>query len=255
MWSAIESTFTRLFLASGGVAMLFVQSLADIRLRIPDRRRILRHMMEFGVHSLPLASLIGLFTGMIIAYNIGIPMKDFGQEDRIGTVLGVAIMREFAPVFTAFIVAARVGAAMTAELGTMAVSEEVDSLRVLGIRPTQFLAMPRIVASLIMNPLLTVYSTATGLLGGFIVARTVFDVPSNLFWVRVYRSLDDFEDMRTGLVKSLVFAALISSICVYNGLVTKGGARGVGASTTRAVVVSLTMILVADLIILNLMVH
>ncbi len=245
MWTMIESAFGRLFTISGGVVLVFGQSLLEFRLSRHDVRRLLTQMMRIGVHTLPLAAMIGLFTGMIFALNMGLPLKDFGIEDRIGSILGVAIIRELAPVFTAFIIAARVGAAMTAELGTMAVSDEIDSLRVLGIRPMRYLAMPRIVASMIMNPLLTVYSTATGLVGGMLLSKTYLGVAPTIFWDRVL-SATDFKEINTGLMKALAFGALYSAICVYHGMNTRGGAEGVGRSTTRAVVVSLTMILVAD---------
>jgi phospholipid/cholesterol/gamma-HCH transport system permease protein len=134
---------------------------------------------------------------------------------------------------------------MTAELGTMAVSDEIDSLRVLGIQPTRYLAMPRIVASLVMNPLLTVYASATGLVGGALLSSAYLGVGYSTFWTHVWRVVD-LKEINTGLIKALTFGALYSTICIYYGLTTRGGAEGVGRSTTRAVVVSLTSILVAD---------
>lgn len=245
MWTTFENAFARLFAHSGSILILFGQSLADIRIGRHDMQRILRQMMNIGVQTLPLAAMIGLFTGMIFSLNMGIPLRDFGVEDRIGSILGVAIVRELAPVFTAFIIAARVGASITAELGTMAVTDEVNSLRVMGIRPTRYLAMPRILASLLMNPLLTVYSTACGLLGGMVLASSYLGVSPEVFWDRVLNSMD-LKEINTGLIKALVFGGLYSTICVYYGLTTTGGAQGVGRSTTRGVVVSLTMILIAD---------
>lgn len=245
MWNLIESAFGRLFLVSGGVLLLFFQSLGQLRLTSRDMKRLLRQMVSIGVNTLPLAAAIGFFTGMIFALNMGIPLRDFGVQDTIGGILGVAIVRELAPVFTAFILAARVGAAMTAELGTMAVSEEVDSLRVMGIRPSRYLAMPRIVSSLIMNPLLTVYSTATGLTGGALLSYAYLGVSHQTYWDRVFRIVD-MREVSTGLAKALAFGALYSTICVYHGLTTTGGAEGVGRSTTSSVVMSLTAILVAD---------
>lgn len=252
MWSRIERGFGELFMVSGGVILLFGQSLADVRLARRDFRRLLRQMVGIGVNTLPLASMIGLFTGMIFALNMGIPLRDYGVENNIGAILGVALVRELAPVFTAFILSARVGAAMSAELGTMAVSEEIDSLRVMGIRPTRYLAMPRVVASLVMNPLLTVYSTAAGLLGGMLLARTYLGVPYQVFWDSLLNAVD-MKEITTGLVKALVFGALYSTICVYYGLGARGGAEGVGRATTRAVVTSLTMVLIADFLLTRLL--
>jgi phospholipid/cholesterol/gamma-HCH transport system permease protein len=245
MLARIERTFADLFTTSGGVAVLFAQSLGDIRLGRAHLRRILHQMNLIGVNTLPLAVMVGFFTGLIFSLNIGLPLLDFGAEDTIGGILGVAMVRELAPVFTAFIIAARVGAALTAEIGTMAVSEEIDTLRVLGIRPTRYLAMPRIVASLLMNPLLTVYSMGAGLLGGMLLADAYLGVGPALYWDRVFSALD-MKEVSHGIIKAMVFGGLYSTICVYRGLTTTGGAAGVGRATTSAVVASLTMILIAD---------
>lgn len=242
---SVESTFESLFANSGGVLVRLLHSLAMVRFARNDVRRILQQMARAGVHTLPIASVFGLFTGMIFSLNMGLPLRDFGVEDRIGSILGVALVRELAPVFTAFILAARVGAAMAAELGTMSVSDEIDSLRVLGIDPDRYLAMPRIVASLLINPLLTVYSCAAGLVGGQFLATAYFGISGHSFWQRVFDSVD-LKEINTGLLKALVFGALYSSVCVHFGMTTTGGAEGVGRSTTRAVVVSLFAILLAD---------
>lgn len=245
MLLAIESAFERSFRISGGIFLLFWQSLADVRWCRQDRKRLLIQMVEIGWQTAPLAMMVGFFTGMIIALNVGVPLRDFGQETQVGGILGLAMVREFGPVFTAFILAARVGAAMTAEIGTMTVGEEVDTLRVMGIRPTRYLAMPRIVASLLMNPILTTYATATGLLGGMILSSVYLGVSNEMFWMRVVDFVE-WDEIRTGLLKALVFGGIYSTVCVYQGLVCEGGAEGVGKATTRGVVLSLTLILVAD---------
>jgi len=244
-WKTVEAFFHALFYNSGAVLVRFLHSLACLRLTSNDVRRILGQMAIVGMHTLPIATVFGLFTGMIFSLNLGLPLRDFGVEDRIGSALGVALVRELAPVFTAFILAARVGAAMAAELGTMSVSDEIDSLRVMGIDPDRYLAMPRIVASLVINPLLTVYSCAAGFVGGKLLAWSYFDVSAQIFWDRVFDSVD-LKEINTGLLKALVFAGLYSSICVHFGMTTRGGAEGVGRTTTRAVVVSLSAILLAD---------
>ncbi len=244
-WKTVESSFERLFTVCGGVVICLVCAVAAFRLRGTDLRRLLRQMVFIGVQTFPIAIVFGLFTGMIFSLNLGLPLMDFGVEDRIGTALGVSLVRELAPVFTAFILAARVGASIAAELGTMSVSEEIDSLRVMGIDPNRYLAMPRIVGAILISPLLTVYSCAAGMIGGLLLARSYFNVGSTMFWTRVLESVD-MKEISTGLLKAVVFAALYSSICVYFGMTTRGGAEGVGRSTTRAVVVSLSAILVAD---------
>lgn len=248
----IHRLFETLFTTTGAITMLFIESIMMVRLGRGDIKRILNQCLVAGVQTAPLASLVGLFTGMIIALNIGIPLRDFGVADRIGEPLGVSIVREFAPVFTAFILAARVGAAMTAELGTMAVNDEIDALRAMGIRATRFLAMPRILASLLMNPILTLYAIALGLFGGSLISNTYFAVGAGVYWDAVFAYVT-FEELLNGLFKALVFGGVYASICVWHGLNTRGGAAGVGRSTTRAIVVSLTCILLFDFILTRFM--
>ena len=155
------------------------------------------------------------------------------------------MIKEMAPVFTAFIIAARVGAAMTAELGTMAVNEEINVLRVLGIRAQRYLVMPRVVAALTMMPALTAYSTIIGLVGGAVVANTYFGVSFTTYRIETFRYVT-LDELWKALIKAVVFGAIYSSVCCYYGLTTRGGAKGVGKSTTTAVVGSLSGVLVAN---------
>lgn len=252
MWSKVEKFFGGVFETIGGTTILLFQSFASIRFTKRDVTRLLKQFQYVGINSLPLAIMIGFFTGIIFALNFGIPLKEFGVEDTIGGILGVAMVRTIGPVFTAFIMAARVGSAMTAEIGTMAVSEEIDSLRMMSIRPIRFLAMPRILGAVIINPLLTIYSTAAGLVGGWLMSRAYLQISDETYWLDIYR-LVDFKELSTGILKSIVFGLVYSSICVYYGMTTRGGAEGVGRSTTNAVVSSLTMILVVDFIITRFM--
>lgn len=251
-WSQIEKFFGGVFQTVGGTSILLLQSLASIRLNKRDLGRLIKQFQFIGINSLPLAIMIGFFTGMIFALNFGIPLRFYGLEETIGGILGVAMVRTLGPVFTAFILAARVGSAMTAEIGTMAVSEEVDSLMLMGVKPIRFIAMPRILASMIINPLLTVYSTGAGLVGGWLMARAYLQVSDQTYWDDISRLVNE-KEVYTGLLKALVFGIVYSSICVYYGLTTKGGAEGVGRSTTNAVVSSLTMILVVDFLITRFM--
>ncbi|MGF1573113.1 MAG: MlaE family ABC transporter permease [Sumerlaeia bacterium] len=251
-WSKVEELLGGVFITVGGTSFLLLQSIGSIRFTKRDIGRLLKQFQFIGITSLPLAIMIGFFTGMIFALNFGIPLRIYGLEDTIGGILGVAMVRTLGPVFTAFILAARVGSAMTAEIGTMAVSEEIDSLRMMGIKTTRYIAMPRIIGSLIINPLLTIYSTAAGIFGGWLMARAYLQVSTDTYWLDIHR-LVNAKEVYTGLLKALVFGILYSTICVYYGLTTKGGAEGVGRSTTNAVVSSLTMILVADFLITRFM--
>lgn len=241
----IESFFFDLFTTAGGMLLLLIQCILESRLVFSNARRILKMMLEVGWKTLPLASMIGLFTGMIIALQTGVELKNLGIHEQIGTIVGLSLVREMGPVFTAFIIAARVGAAWAAEIGTMSVSEEIDALRSLGIYPVRFLAMPRFFAAITMQPILTIYSIVVGMWGGALVSVNYLGVQRFIYYKRMFNALE-MEDVTLGLGKAFVFGAIFSLVCCYMGLTTKNGAEGVGRSTTRSVVISLSLILVAD---------
>ena len=245
IFKRIQDFFSDLFVTTGGMVLLLVQCIAELRYAFTSPKRVLVQMLEVGCNTLPLASMIALFTGMIITLQTGVELKKLGLEQQIGTIMGLSLVREMGPVFTAFIIAARVGAAWAAELGTMSVSEEIDALRSLGIRPVRFLAMPRFCAAVLMQPVLTVYSIIIGMWGGALVAVNYLSVPGKIYYKRMFNALE-MEDLTLGLGKALAFGALFSIVCCYTGLMTKNGAEGVGRSTTRSVVVSLSLILVFD---------
>ncbi len=241
----IELFFVDLFGTAGGMLLLLGQCLLETRYLFSNMRRLLRQLVEVGWNTLPLATMIGVFTGMIVALQTGVELKNLGLQQQIGTIVGLSLVREMGPVFTAFIISARVGAAWAAELGTMSVSEEIDALRSLGIRPVRFLAMPRFVAAVIMQPLLTIYSIVVGMWGGAVVSANYLGVHSHIFFRKMFRSLE-MHDITLGLWKAVLFGAIFSIVSCYTGLTTHNGAKGVGRSTTRAVVVSLSLILIAD---------
>jgi phospholipid/cholesterol/gamma-HCH transport system permease protein len=241
--------FERIFVTAGEMVMLFVEALTHWRwiLRAPGRALI--QMAEMGYRSLPLAAFTGFFAGMVISLQIAIVNPDT-YENFIGWFVGVAMVSEFGPVFTAIIVAGRVGAAMTAEISTMQVSEEIDALRSMGISPVRFLVTPRIIAAMIMNPILTVFCVVVGIYGGEIVATSYLGTPVSLFWNGLYDNLDAGDFLRC-IFKGWVFGGLIATVGCYTGMTAQGGAEGVGRATTRSVVISLTMILILDYFITN----
>ncbi|MBN1900179.1 ABC transporter permease [Candidatus Sumerlaeota bacterium] len=241
----IEFFFFALFHTSGGMLLLSFQCVLEFRHLFANSRRILKMMLEVGWKTLPLASMIGLFTGMITALQTGVELKNLGIHEQIGTIVGLSLVREMGPVFTAFIIAARVGAAWAAEIGAMNVSEEVDALRSLGIYPVRFLAMPRFFAAITMQPVLTIYSIVVGIWGGALVSVHYLGVPRFIYYKRLFNALE-MEDVTLGLLKAFVFGAIFSIVCCFMGLSTQNGAEGVGRSTTRSVVISLSLILVAD---------
>ena len=245
LFKRIEAVFSDIFLTAGGMVLLLGECIIELKYFASNARRIIRQMMEVGWNTLPLASMIGLFTGMITSLQTGVELKNLGLQQQVGTIVGLSLVREMGPVFTAFIVAARVGASWAAELGAMSVSEEIDALRSLGIRPVRFLAMPRFLAAITMQPILTVYSIVVGIWGGALVSVNYLGVSRHVYYKRLFDYLAMI-DLRLCLWKALVFGALFSIVSCYTGLTTTNGAEGVGRSTTRAVVISLSLVLVAD---------
>lgn len=245
MYAKLEKRFDHIFGFTGGIVLLLVQSLLLVRFAGRDLLRILEQMASVGYRTMPLASLIGFFTGMTLALNTGFVFSIYSQEDQIAAIVSLSLMREMGPVITAVIIVGRVGAAMTAELGTMSVNDEINVLRVLGIAPERYLVMPRVVASILMSPVLTIYAIIVGLVGGAIVAGEYFGVSYVTYRTVVYDYLD-WEDVWKGLIKTFAFGAIYSAVCCYIGIHTRGGAEGVGRSTTKAVVVSLSSVLVAN---------
>lgn len=241
----IEEFFYHLFYMSGEMVGLLVKTIAELRGVFRAPRRVLKQMVEMGFNTLPLASMIGLFTGMVLALQTGIELRRFGYEQVVGAIVGLTMVREMGPVITAFLVSARVGSAMAAEIGTMAVTEEIDALKAMGINPVRYLVLPRFVAAVTMLPLLTIYSVIIGVIGGRLVSSTYLGISSEVY-LRNFWDVMDFSEIWHGLSKTFVFAAIISIVSCYMGLTTTNGAEGVGKATTRSVVVSLTMILVSD---------
>ncbi len=245
MLKTLETRFMNFYDLSGRIIITLLSGILELRFGKNEVRRLLEQMVRVGFETTPLAMLVGTFTGMTVALGTGLVFQQFGQEDLIARVVSNSMIREMGPVFTAFIIAARVGASMTAELGTMAVSDEINVLRVLGIRVNRYLVMPRVIAALTMTPALTAYSIIMGILGGAIVSLFFFDVT----WVSYYKETFRFislSDIWKGLFKGMVFGAVYSSVCCEIGMTTTGGAKGVGRATTDGVVISLAGVLVAN---------
>jgi len=207
-------------------------------------RFILDQLGVCGLSPLPVVCVVGLFTGMILALQIGIELQNFGQAERIADIVGVVLFREMGPFMVAMILTASVGSAMSAEIGTMAVSEEVDALECMSVDPVSFLVMPRVIAMAVMTPLLTFVGNVLGVVGGGIVARTQLDVPVDVYIRGVLNSLEaDLdslgplpEEIVTGCIKALVFGLIIAAVSCSAGLQARGGAIGVGRAVRAAVI-------------------
>ncbi len=205
-------------------------------------------MYKIGISSLPLVALTSVFTGAVTAWQAAYQFSDYIPLSFLGVAAGKAIMINLGPVLTALVVAGRIGAAMAAELGTMRVTEQIDAMECLSLDPYQFLFMPRFLASIIMMPILTVFSSFIGLIGAMGVASFVFDLEGVLFFngVKLFFAT---KDVVIGLCKSVIFGAILAGMGCYYGNETSGGAQGVGEATKKSVVASSVWILVAGYVV------
>ncbi|MBN1542302.1 ABC transporter permease [candidate division KSB1 bacterium] len=204
-------------------------------------------MVRIGVNSLPIVSLIAFLVGLIIAMQSAYQLDRFGAVVYVADLVGVSLTRELGPLITAIIITGRSGSAIAAELGTMKVSEEIDALQTMAINPIAFLVVPRTLAMLIMLPCLTIVANFLGILGGLLLGVTQLGIPLSAYVKHTAEAIL-FKDIMTGLSKSVIFALIIALIGAYQGLDVKGGAEGVGKSTTRSVVTSIFLIILADVL-------
>jgi phospholipid/cholesterol/gamma-HCH transport system permease protein len=191
------------------------------------------------------AGITTIFTGMVMALQTSLSLPSLGVKYYIGAVVSKSLVRELGPVLIALIVGGRIGSGMTAEIGTMKVTEQIDALRSMAADPVKKLVVPKLAASLIMLPALTILGDALGILGGLIIAVTTLDLPAGLYFNDVFDSLN-FNDVFSGVGKSFFFAYFIAIVGCYNGLNTRGGADGVGRATTNTVVLAAILVLVSD---------
>jgi phospholipid/cholesterol/gamma-HCH transport system permease protein len=215
-------------------------------LRPPWRVGVMLRQMEFvGVQSLFVVVLTGAFTGGVLALQSYYAFRLFTAETLVGVAVALSMTRELGPVLTSLMVTARAGSAMAAELGTMRITEQIDALATMAISPVNYLVSPRVLAGVVMVPLLTVICVATGILGGYLVAVGILDIPGGTYLARMWEAVY-LDDLIHGLIKSVVFGLLLSLIGCYKGFYTTGGAEGVGRSTTEAVVLASISILVSN---------
>ena len=216
--------------------------------RLPRDRRleqVVDQMDKVGVASSLLVFLTSLFTGMVLALQTAYQLQKISAELYIGSLVALSMVRELGPVLTALVIAGRVGASITAEVGTMQVTEQIDALRTLATDPVRYLAVPRLVALVLVLPMLTLYADMIGILGGYLVGVYKLGIGSSMYMNMTWDSLR-YKDLLTGLFKSVVFAIIIATIACYEGFQTAGGAEGVGRSTTLSVVISFILIIAAD---------
>jgi phospholipid/cholesterol/gamma-HCH transport system permease protein len=236
----------------GGTALLFFQSLTWL-VRPPLRIAQLLAAIEFiGAGSLFIAGLVGTFTGMAFTLSSIVGFRQFGAEGMVGGVVALALARELAPVLAAVVVTARAGSTMASELGNMRVTEQIDAITTMGVSPVQYLVLPRIVATAIVLPLLSLSFAIAGMFGAYVVGVLWQGIDPGVFLERVEQFIR-WTDIRMLLVKSAIFGLIVSTICCKKGFYASGGARGVGEATAKAVVASIVAIFAADYVTTSLM--
>lgn len=242
-------------------AVLFLQHLSSITFLFQETLRwllikpfqgkplrvkaIITQMDEVGVKSVPIVFLVSFFIGIILVLQTAYQLEKFGATNYAASLASVALTRELGPLLAAIVVAGRVSAAYTAELGTMMVTEEILALEVMAIHPIAYLVVPRFLAMVVMLPCLTVMADLVGMIGGYIIGTTTVGIRSTLY---IETTLDAMllKDILTGLAKSVVFAGIIAMVGCYMAFIVKGGAEGVGKATMISVVTSLILIILAD---------
>lgn len=258
MLSAFGHTTLRIVAESGDFARFtargFSSAIGSRRLG----RRLVRATYEQGVRCLPVILIVGLFTGLVLGLQGYHTLKGFGSASLLGPLVANSLVRELAPVLTALMLVGQAGSALTAEIGIQRNSEQIDALETMGIDPFGFLIAPRLLAALVVYPMMTAFFALIGLVGGWLSGSVLLPLPSGLYWSSVDSAID-LGDVGQSIVKALVFGALTIALCCHNGFNAHRrsgatGARAVSASTTRAVVFSSITVLAADYLITSLLV-
>ena len=229
----------------GGLSQLGFETATLIFVAPLKKERILQQAKKIGLDSLFIVSLVAFFTGMILALQTAYLMKKLSSEIYIASIIALSLTRELGPVLTALIVAGRSGAAITAEIGTMTVTEQIDALRTLATNPVKYLVVPRFVSLAIVLPILTIYADLIGILGGFLLGVNRLSIRPGMYLSTTFETLVN-KDIVTGLIKTFFFGMIIALVSCYEGFKVSGGAEGVGKATTASVVKSFILIIIAD---------
>jgi phospholipid/cholesterol/gamma-HCH transport system permease protein len=245
-----QEAMLRLLQGLGEGAILFLQAVYWCKAAPWNLRKIETHLFEFGNATLPIASIMALFIGGVIALQTGSRLAQFGLQISIGGIVGLGMVKELGPVMTAILLTGRVGSAIAAEIGAMNVYEEIDALKTLNINPVRYLVMPRLLAGLVATPALCMYVNVIGLAGGAFVSAVNPNIGVSLRqFQQNFQETVKFGDLTDSFVKSVVFGVVVIITCCYVGLKTSGGPEEIGHAVTRAVVLSFMMIFVLNYII------
>lgn len=229
----------------GGLSNLATQAFYWTFMGPHRTRRIFQQAKKSGIDSLPIISLVAFFIGVIMALQTAYQMQRLGSEIYIASIVALSMVRELGPVITALVIAGRVGAAITAEIGSMQVTEQIDALQTLATNPVNYLVVPRFLALSLMLPVLTLYANIIGIFGGWLICVHRLGISSSMYLNITFDSLL-FKDLFTGLIKTIFFGMIITFVSCYEGFNVEGGAEGVGRATTRSVVTAFIFVIAAD---------
>lgn len=231
----------------GELVVLFGRTLAALPLVWRQRQKILDQFFEIGVASLLMVCILSFFIGGVMALQTGPLLVERGLGSYVGAIVGYSIAKELAPVLMAVLIAGRIGSAMTAEIGSMRVYQEIDALRTMNINPVHFLVLPRLTALAVALPMLVTIAIVVGWMGGALVATANARIAVSFeAFFHALRSAVDLLDVLNGVFKSFMFALIIGMVSCHQGLITRGGPRGIGRSVTKAVVNSIVLIVISD---------
>lgn len=233
----------------GEMVVLFWRTLLSLPLTWRQRQKVFDQFFEIGNASLLMVCILSFFIGGVIALQTGPILVERGLASAVGSVVGVSICKELAPVMMSILIAGRIGSAMAAEIGSMRVYQEIDALRTMNINPIHYLVLPRMTAIAVALPLLVIFAVLVGWLGGAFVcmANNRIEISFAAFFSAL-RDVVQVKDVANGIFKSFVFSLIIAVVSCHQGLVTRGGPRGIGRSVTKAVVNSIVLIVISDYI-------
>ena len=235
----------RLFKSLGEI-LIFISQIIRYAVKPPFRFKLILEQMEFiGVNSLFIILLAGAFTGMVFVFQVGQAFFKFNAETITGSVVAIALGRELAPVLSALMITGRAGSAMAAQIGTIRVTQQIDALVALRVEPINYLVVPRVIASICMFPIMTAIFDMVGMIGGYFVGVGLLQINKGAFITNIEWYVHS-DDIMSGIIKAFFFGFISSAICCYKGYFTTQGTRGVGLSTTQAVVISFVSILISD---------
>ncbi len=229
----------------GGMSIMLKDTARVVFARPFEFKEVIYQVEQMGVRSVSIALITAVFVGMVMTVQFAFGLERFGATDYVGRVIGLSITRELAPSLTALVVGSRIGSGMAAEIGSMAVTEQIDAIRALGADPLKKLVVPRLIACLILIPVLALFADVVGFAGAMVVARLQFDTPMGFFFRTALESIN-MQDFMSGFGKAPFFGVIIAVIGCYYGMQTRGGTEGVGRATTRTVVASAIAILISD---------